>query len=196
MLGPAPVLEGHCSDVSGGQQHMRYSIQDPPPCTSLQSTFLHASCTLVLLGTAKPSIYSNNQSMWKNHFKGHLAMHAHLPEPRMCRSGVGLQERQESIPRRRLCALLVLLIGPLSGCWEGRRPSRQPRCRPECAHWALARPSAGAGVLRRPAPALQAGPAALLAPDPPACIATLDRVHLASRAPGPAMWCASVVLWR
>ena len=42
---------------------MRYSIQDPPPCTSLQSTFPHASCTLVLLGTAKPSIYSNHQSM-------------------------------------------------------------------------------------------------------------------------------------
>ena len=30
----------------------------------------------------------------------------------MCRSGIGLQERQESIPRRRLSALLVLLIGP------------------------------------------------------------------------------------
>ena len=36
-------------------------------------------------------------------------MRAHLPITRMCRSGVGLQERQESIPRR-LCALLVLVV--------------------------------------------------------------------------------------
>ena len=173
---------------------MRYSIQDPPPCTSLQSTYLHASCSLVLLGTAKPSIYSNNQSMEKS-FQG-VSGHACSParsedvQTRRWLAGETGEHCQEEALRSAGPA-----DRPLSGCWEGHWPSRQPRCRPECAHWASARPSAGAGVLRPPAPALQAGPAALLAPDPPACIASLDRVHLASRAPGPATWCASAVLW-
>lgn len=48
-------------------------------------------------------------------------MHAHLPIPRMCRSSVGLQERQESIASR-LCALLVLVVCTPEAIWGAIGP--------------------------------------------------------------------------
>ena len=72
--------------------------------TCMQAALLYCQVSHDLLSTARIS-------PWMHHVRGYQVMHTDLPKTRACRSGVGLQERQESIARR-LGALLVLLIAP------------------------------------------------------------------------------------